>query len=104
MICRWKAHGGRALIDEMFRPSDQHNITVSQIDIGNATSDMTVRMQANQSGQGVKQADGSFRHEAVMDREYAAQEVVHIAELPLEVTKLFTVIQATGMPSMVGRG
>lgn len=79
----------------------QHNISVSQIDIGNAASDMTLRMQ---QGPGVKQADGSYRHEAVMDREYAAQEVVHIAELPLEVTKLFTVIQATAMPSMVGRG
>lgn len=79
----------------------QFNISVSQIDIGNAASDMTARMT---TGPGVKQADGSYRHEPLMDREYAAREVVSIAELPLEVTKLFVVIQATAMPSMVGRG
>ncbi|CAO1629882.1 unnamed protein product [Parajaminaea phylloscopi] len=97
-------HGLTGLTKSLALDGRKYNISVSQIDIGNATSDMTVRMQANQGGPGVKQADGSFCHEAVMDREYAAQEVVHIAELPLEVTKLFVVIQATGMPSMVGRG
>lgn len=82
-------------------PRPQYNISLTQIDIGNASSDMTTRMT---SGPGVKQADGSMRREPVMDREFAAREVRDIAELPLEVSKLWVVIQATGMPSMVGRG
>ncbi|CAO1625306.1 unnamed protein product [Jaminaea pallidilutea] len=94
-------HGLTGLTKSLALDGREFNISVSQIDIGNAASDMTARMT---TGPGVKQADGSYKHEAVMDREYAAREVVSIAELPLEVTKLFVVIQATAMPSMVGRG
>lgn len=56
------------------------------------------------TGTGVMQADGSFRQEPVMDVEFVAREVTSIAELPLEVSKLWVVIQASAMPSMVGRG
>lgn len=48
-----------------------HDIVVSQIDIGNASSDLTSRMSA-----GVQQADGSIRPEPTMDREHAARQVV----------------------------
>ena len=56
------------------------------------------------TGKGVMQADGSFRQEPVMDVEFVAMEVKNIAELPLEVSKLWVIIQASAMPSMVGRG
>lgn len=79
----------------------QYNISLSQIDIGNASSDMTTKMT---SGPGVKQADGSFKHEPVISRDIVAAEVRSIAELPLEVSKLWVTILASAMPSMVGRG
>jgi hypothetical protein len=81
--------------------SPKYNISLSQIDIGNASSSMTERMT---TGEGVMQADGSFRQEPVMNVEFVAAEVRSIAELPLEVSKLWVVIQASAMPSMVGRG
>jgi hypothetical protein len=56
------------------------------------------------TGPGVPQANGEMAQEPVMDREFVALEVRSIAELPLEVSKLFVVLQATKMPSMVGRG
>ncbi|GAC95657.1 hypothetical protein PHSY_003233 [Pseudozyma hubeiensis SY62] len=58
------------------------NIAVTQIDIGNAASEMTAKMK---SGPGVPQSDGSLRHEPTMDREYVGKEIVHIAEMPLGV-------------------
>jgi hypothetical protein len=82
-------------------PLRQHNISLSQIDIGNASSSMTESMT---TGKGVMQADGSYRQEPVMNVEFVAAEVKNIAELPLEVSKLWVVLQASAMPSMVGRG
>lgn len=79
----------------------KYNISISQIDIGNAASDMTEKMT---TGTGVMQADGSYRTEPLMDVQFVAKEVTSIAELPLEVSKLWVVIQASAMPSMVGRG
>jgi len=75
-----------------------HNITASQIDIGNAATDMTLAMQA-----GAPQADGSVRPEPVMDANHVARAVLQMAELPLEANVLFQTIMATGMP-YVGRG
>lgn len=75
-----------------------HNITASQIDIGNAATDMTQAMQA-----GAPQADGSVRPEPVMDAAHVAQAVLQMAQLPLEANVLFQTIMATGMP-YVGRG
>ncbi|PWZ02770.1 NAD(P)-binding protein [Testicularia cyperi] len=77
------------------------NIAVTQIDIGNAASDMTNKMK---EGPGVPQADGSLRHEPTMDREWVGKEIVHVAEMPLGVNVANVVIQATNMPSHVGRG
>ncbi|GAK62416.1 3-oxoacyl-ACP reductase [Moesziomyces antarcticus] len=77
------------------------NIAVTQIDVGNAASEMTAKMK---EGPGVPQADGSMRHEPTMDREWVGKEIVHIAEMPLSVNIGNVVIQATNMPSHVGRG
>ena len=74
------------------------DIAVGQIDIGNAATDMTAAMS-----QGVRQADGSLKPEAVMDVQHAADAVVHMARLPLEANVLFMTVMATKMP-FVGRG
>jgi hypothetical protein len=52
---------------------------------------------------GVPQADGSIRPEPTMDAVYAADIVVHLAGLPLEVEVPFLTITAGGMP-LIGRG
>lgn len=77
------------------------DIAVSQIDIGNASSTMTRRM----SGSGVLQADGeTVKTEPVFDREFVAEEIVHIADMPLTVNIQDVTIMATNMPSYIGRG
>jgi NAD(P)-dependent dehydrogenase (short-subunit alcohol dehydrogenase family) len=76
----------------------RHDIACGQIDIGNALTEMTARMQ-----QGVPQADGSTRVEPVMDVAHVASAVLHMANLPLETNVLFMTIMATQMP-FVGRG
>jgi len=75
-----------------------HNIACSQIDIGNAASDMTARIS-----QGVPQADGSVRGEPTINVQHIGDAVVHMAKLPLEANILFMNIMATTMP-FVGRG
>ena len=75
-----------------------HNIACGQIDIGNAASEMTMRMTT-----GVPQADGRMMPEPRMDVNHVANAVVQMAELPLETNVLFMTIMATAMP-FVGRG
>ncbi len=74
------------------------DIACSQIDIGNAATDMTTGFAA-----GVLQADGSRKAEARMDVSHAAHMVVQIANLPLSVNVPFVTIMATAMP-YIGRG
>ena len=76
----------------------KYDIACSQIDIGNAQTDMTRRMAA-----GTLQADGSVRVEPVMDVENVARAVVHMASLPLDANVQFMTIMATKMP-YIGRG
>lgn len=76
----------------------QHNIACGQIDIGNAASDMTAQIS-----KGVPQADGSIKGEPTIDAQHVGDAVVHMANLPLEVTVLFMNVMATTMP-FVGRG
>lgn len=73
-------------------------IVCSQIDIGNAATEMTERMTA-----GVLQADFSVKVEPRMDVRHVADAVVHIANLPLDVNILTMTIMANDMP-FVGRG
>jgi NAD(P)-dependent dehydrogenase (short-subunit alcohol dehydrogenase family) len=75
-----------------------HDIACSQIDIGNAASEMTQRMTT-----GVPQADGSMKVEPRMDVKHVADAVVHMASLPLDVNVQFITVMATKMP-FVGRG
>jgi NAD(P)-dependent dehydrogenase (short-subunit alcohol dehydrogenase family) len=77
------------------RPFD---IACSQIDIGNAATEMAARM-----AKGVPQADGSTRVEPLMDVGHVASAVVYMASLPLDASVQFMTIMATKMP-FIGRG
>lgn len=74
------------------------NVVVSQIDIGNALTDLSERMT-----RGVLQANGSIAAEPMMDARHIAEAVRHLASLPLETNILNMTIMASAMP-FVGRG
>jgi len=76
----------------------KYDIACSQIDIGNAGTDITEAM-----GKGVMQAHGGIEAEAIMDVEHVASAVVYMASLPLSANVLTMTIMATKMP-FVGRG
>ncbi len=76
----------------------KHDIAASQIDIGNALTELAARM-----AKGVPQADGSVKPEPLMDVEHVGRAVLHMANLPLDVNVQFMTIMATKMP-FVGRG
>jgi NAD(P)-dependent dehydrogenase (short-subunit alcohol dehydrogenase family) len=76
----------------------KYDIACSQIDIGNAATELTERMAA-----GILQADGSIAAEPRMDVAHVAAAVLQIANLPLDTNVLFMTIMATKMP-FVGRG
>jgi NAD(P)-dependent dehydrogenase (short-subunit alcohol dehydrogenase family) len=76
----------------------QHDIAASQIDIGNALTDLAARMAS-----GVPQADGSIKPEPLMDVKHVGEAVLQMANLPLDVNVQFMTIMATKMP-FVGRG
>jgi NAD(P)-dependent dehydrogenase (short-subunit alcohol dehydrogenase family) len=76
----------------------KYNIACGQIDIGNAETELTVRM-----AQGVPQANGQIAVEPLMDVEHVANAVLYMAELPLDANVLFMTVMATKMP-FVGRG
>jgi NAD(P)-dependent dehydrogenase (short-subunit alcohol dehydrogenase family) len=76
----------------------KYNIAVGQIDIGNAATPMTTRMQ-----QGVKQADGRIEVEPTMDVDEVGRMIVHMASLPPDANVQFVTIMATKMP-FIGRG
>jgi NAD(P)-dependent dehydrogenase (short-subunit alcohol dehydrogenase family) len=77
------------------RPFD---IACSQIDIGNAGTEMAARMAT-----GVPQADGSTRVEPLMDVGPVASAVVYLASLPLDANVQLMTIMATTLP-FIGRG
>jgi len=74
------------------------DIACGQIDIGNADTEMALKMKS-----GILQAHGAIAVEATIDVEYVANAVVHMASLPLEANVLFMTVMATKMP-LVGRG
>jgi NAD(P)-dependent dehydrogenase (short-subunit alcohol dehydrogenase family) len=74
------------------------DIACGQIDIGNAVSDMTEKMEA-----GVLQADGHVGREARMELDDAVRAIAYMASLPLSANVLFMTVMATKMP-FVGRG
>jgi NAD(P)-dependent dehydrogenase (short-subunit alcohol dehydrogenase family) len=76
----------------------KYDIACGQIDIGNAATDMTARME-----QGVAQADGSVRVEPRIDPSHVARAVAYMASLPLDANVQFLTVMATKMP-FIGRG
>ena len=76
----------------------KYDIACGQIDIGNAASEMTERMQA-----GVPQANGSLAVEPTMDVAVVADAVLYMAGLPLDANVQFMTVMATKMP-FIGRG
>jgi NAD(P)-dependent dehydrogenase (short-subunit alcohol dehydrogenase family) len=76
----------------------KNDIACSQIDIGNAATEMTERMAA-----GVPQANGSTLVEPRIDVQHVADAIVYMANLPLEANVQFITVMATNMP-FVGRG
>ena len=76
----------------------KYDIACSQIDIGNAETDMTAVMK-----RGVPQPNGSVAAEPTFDVEHVAQAVVYMANLPLDANVQFMTVMATKMP-FIGRG
>lgn len=76
----------------------EFHIACSQIDIGNAGTEMTARMS-----DGVPQADGSMKVEPTMNVQNVANAIVYMANLPLDANVQFMTVMATQMP-FIGRG
>jgi NAD(P)-dependent dehydrogenase (short-subunit alcohol dehydrogenase family) len=74
------------------------DIACSQIDIGNAATELTERMAT-----GIVQANGSAMREPRMDLKHVADAIVYMANLPLEANVQFMTVMATKMP-FIGRG
>jgi NAD(P)-dependent dehydrogenase (short-subunit alcohol dehydrogenase family) len=76
----------------------KYDIACSQIDIGNARTELAARMAS-----GIEQANGTVAVEPLMDAQHVASAVVYMAGLPLDANVQFMTIMATKMP-FVGRG
>lgn len=91
-------HGITGLTKSIALDGRANDIACCQIDIGNALTDRTERMQT-----GVPQPDGSLRPEPVMTADQVAGAVLYMDSLPLETNVPFMTIMATKMP-FIGRG
>jgi len=76
----------------------RYDIACGQIDIGNAATQMTEKIQ-----EGVPQADGSVAAEPTIDPRHVAEAVLYMAGLPLDANVQSMTMMATKMP-FVGRG
>jgi NAD(P)-dependent dehydrogenase (short-subunit alcohol dehydrogenase family) len=74
------------------------DIACGQIDIGNAATEMTERMNT-----GALQADGAIRPEPRINVQHVADAVLYMASLPLDANVQFMTVMATRMP-FIGRG
>ena len=74
------------------------NIACGQIDIGNARTEMSDRMQ-----QKIEESKGADAVEPQIDARHVADAVVYMANLPLSVNVPFITVMANGMHYM-GRG
>ncbi|NBB06839.1 MULTISPECIES: SDR family oxidoreductase [Pseudomonas] len=75
-----------------------YNIVCSQVDIGNALTELSERMS-----RGVRQANGEIAAEPMLDVRHIADAVRYIAALPLDANVLNMTVMASNMP-FVGRG
>jgi NAD(P)-dependent dehydrogenase (short-subunit alcohol dehydrogenase family) len=76
----------------------KYDICCGQIDIGNAATPMTQRMQ-----RGVKQANGNVETEPTMDVAHVGNTIATMANMPLDANIQFVTVMATKMP-FIGRG
>jgi NAD(P)-dependent dehydrogenase (short-subunit alcohol dehydrogenase family) len=76
----------------------EFGIVCSQIDIGNALTELSERMT-----RGVRQANGTMAPEPMLDVKHVAEAVSYIAGLPLSANVLNMTVMASNMP-FVGRG
>jgi NAD(P)-dependent dehydrogenase (short-subunit alcohol dehydrogenase family) len=90
--------GMRGLTRSLSLDGRPWRIACSQIDVGNASTDMTQRMAA-----GVMQADGSIAPEPTIAPRHVADAVRYIADLPLDTNVADLTVMATAMP-LHGRG
>jgi NAD(P)-dependent dehydrogenase (short-subunit alcohol dehydrogenase family) len=74
------------------------DIAVGQIDVGNAATELAMRM-----AKGVPQANGEIAVEPLMDVKIVGDSILYMANLPPEANVLFHTVMATKMP-FVGRG
>ncbi len=74
------------------------DIACGQIDIGNASTEMTAGMRA-----GILQANGEIASEPTIPANLVADAVIYMAGLPLDANVLTMTLMATQMP-YVGRG
>ena len=91
-------HGVTGLTRSTALDGRKYNIACSQIDIGNAATPMTERMSG-----GVPQPNGDMIAEPTFDVNHVGQQVLFIANLPLDTNIQFMTIMATKMP-YIGRG
>ena len=91
-------HGMVGLTKSTALDGRKYDIACSQIDIGNAVTEMTAKMS-----KGVPQPDGTRKVEPTFDVEMVAEAVLFLANLPLDTNVLFMNMMATKMP-FVGRG
>jgi NAD(P)-dependent dehydrogenase (short-subunit alcohol dehydrogenase family) len=91
-------HGITGLTKSISLDGRKFDIVCSQIDIGNAATELAAKM-----AKGVPQADGEVRVEPLMDLDHVARAVLYMAGLPLEANVQFMTLMATKMP-FIGRG
>jgi NAD(P)-dependent dehydrogenase (short-subunit alcohol dehydrogenase family) len=76
----------------------EHDIACSQIDIGNAATEMSKKLAT-----GALQANGTTVAEPTIDVKHVADAVLYMAGLPLDANVQFITVMATKMP-FIGRG
>ncbi|HEX4986551.1 MAG TPA: SDR family oxidoreductase [Burkholderiales bacterium] len=91
-------HGVTGLTKSASLDGRKYDIACSQIDIGNALTEMAAKMT-----KGVPQANLEIKVEPTIDVNKVGEAVLYMAEQPLDVNVQFLTIMATKMP-FVGRG
>jgi NAD(P)-dependent dehydrogenase (short-subunit alcohol dehydrogenase family) len=80
-----------------------HGITCTELDLGNARTELIDALVGAPGAAGALQADGRRVVEPTMDVAHVARLFVQLAELPLEVSVPQLTMTAAGMP-FIGRG
>src|SRR6195256_5920714 len=91
-------HAVTGLTKSISLDNRKHDIACSQIDIGNAATEMTERMT-----KGVPQANGTTVVEPRMDVAHVGSAILYMSKLPLDANVQFMTLMASKMP-FVGRG